>query len=118
MTSRSERALGAATVDLHLQPMPTAELRRFWREHVAPHWPRVHLMVRPGLDCYGMCRERGRDLQVVVRAGLPRCVAIETIIHEIAHATTWYLIGPEADTHGPEWGVAYARAYQVIMGAR
>lgn len=36
----------------------------------------------------------------------------ETLCHEWAHALTWDLPGPE---HGPQWGVAYAAAYSVLV---
>lgn len=47
-------------------------------------------------------------------------VAINTLIHEIAHARCWNHLHDSVDAetlmsicHGPEWGIAYAEAYRI-----
>lgn len=63
---------------------------------------------------YGHCNPTrdGKGFTITVVA--KRATANEmrdTIVHEWAHAMAW---GAETD-HGPEWGVAYARAYRATV---
>jgi hypothetical protein len=45
---------------------------------------------------------------------------LDLLIHEYAHALSWTHASDAKDTrwpdHGPLWGVAYARVYQVVSG--
>ncbi len=47
---------------------------------------------------------------------IPYRWAVDYLIHEQAHAITWFL--ERVDEHGPEWGLAYARCYCQIEGVR
>ena len=38
---------------------------------------------------------------------------IDTLLHEWSHAMTWF--GNDADPHGPEWGMMYARLYRTWL---
>jgi hypothetical protein len=40
----------------------------------------------------------------------------DTLIHEWAHALVSKAGGPLEDSHGPFWGVAYARCYRAVVG--
>jgi hypothetical protein len=54
------------------------------------------------------------QLTIKVRKGMcPRC-QIDTLLHEWAHALTWFGADAEYEDHGPEWGVAYARIYRLF----
>ena len=41
---------------------------------------------------------------------------IDTILHEWAHAMTWFGADANIEDHGPEWGVAYAKVYKAHTG--
>ncbi len=38
---------------------------------------------------------------------------IDTLLHEWSHAMTWF--GNDADPHGSEWGMMYARLYRTWL---
>lgn len=39
---------------------------------------------------------------------------LDTLIHEWAHALTWFGAETEIEDHGAEWGIAYARLYRTL----
>jgi len=69
-------------------------------------------------------RSRVRQLDIKYQGGceyVNHCFEIEvkkqclnlrmdTLLHEWAHALTWF--GNDADPHGPEWGLMYAKLYR------
>jgi len=62
---------------------------------------------------YRRVRVPGR-LQVVVDSGLDEAFQLRVLAHEWAHAVTWSL-PHEAGVHDAAWGVAYARAYRIVV---
>lgn len=56
--------------------------------------------------------------RITIQANLCRELRHEVLIHEYAHALSWTQDHPSFDDHGPEWGVAYAKCYQVAMDTR
>jgi len=75
--------------------------------------------------CLGHCCRRGSRFQICISRVLDEEAAIETLIHEWAHALAWnYSIDRLArakgisatdfdrESHGPAWGVAYSVVYQ------
>lgn len=70
-------------------------------------------------------RGRPRNYRIVIRTtvgdrgypGIRRATFTElrdSLIHEWAHAMSWTANAPGCGDHGPEWGVAYARAYNAV----
>jgi hypothetical protein len=57
---------------------------------------------------------RGR-FHIAIRPGLPRVVAIDTMIHELAHLDGIMAGALHHDDHGPIWGASYSHWYQIIM---
>lgn len=61
--------------------------------------------------------EQGGYFMIRILNSLGSERAIETLIHEWAHAMVWF--SPAAENsegdHHSEWGVAYARCYRVIF---
>jgi len=54
-------------------------------------------------------------LLIVVRKGMcPRC-QIDTLLHEWAHALTWFGAAAEYEDHSPEWGAAYANIVRLFQ---
>ena len=40
---------------------------------------------------------------------------VETLIHEWAHALTWFGAETHLDDHSAEWGITYARIYRTFI---
>jgi len=71
----------------------------------------------PGL--YGnttLIEQRGRDHHfcISLSSRLRGWFLVETLLHEWAHATSWYASLKEPN-HGSSWGVAYARLYSEMF---
>lgn len=65
----------------------------------------------------GRCYKTGRaEFLIQVSPKLKWSWAIETLLHEYAHAMTWPAAHREgyADEHPDEWGLAYARLYRAF----
>jgi Zn-dependent peptidase ImmA (M78 family) len=54
---------------------------------------------------------QNKHFKIRIDASMPEQMAIETLLHELAHAVCWESDENETD-HGPSWGVAYARVYR------
>lgn len=71
---------------------------------------------------YGDCGFRKEDGGFYIRIlkSLDEITAIETLIHEWAHAMTWFSVAAIAEEgdHNSEWGVAYARCYRTLYKDR
>ena len=62
-------------------------------------------------SAYGDCLKVGQNrFRVRISRSLDEDSAILNLMHEWAHVLNWPC--PFGD-HGPEWGVAYSRVYQV-----
>ncbi len=48
---------------------------------------------------------------IYVNKSLPNFVKLDTVIHEWAHALTWFGADQEED-HSDEWGLTYAKIYR------
>ena len=71
-----------------------------------------------GRPLYGDCgfHKSNETFSIRILKTLDEINAIETLIHEWAHAMTWFAlaaIASEGD-HNSEWGVAYARCYRAL----
>lgn len=90
---------------------------RILREEAPPLFP-VRVRRRRLETIWGQCRfvERGktRYFSISVESRVPEPLVVETLIHEWAHAIAWQL-GKTVEDHGPEWGVAYARLYRLVV---
>jgi len=56
------------------------------------------------------CTLRTRRFWIIVDSDRCMALRIDSLLHEWAHALTWW--GTDADDHGPEWGLTYARLYR------
>lgn len=53
-------------------------------------------------------------ITIVINDGPCWCCKIDSLIHEWAHAITWF--GSERDQEHPaEWGIAYAKIYSLFL---
>jgi len=63
----------------------------------------------------GCTYRHGKKLNIVINLRLNMYHAVETLIHEYAHARTWRherIEKIEKIHHGPDWGVSYAELWQ------
>lgn len=67
---------------------------------------------------YGLTswNEIGQRFDIALDPRQPFSTLLDTLIHEYAHAMTWNTQGEEQ--HGPAWGVAYAKCYNVSISVR
>ena len=56
---------------------------------------------------YGFCVKINRKQCFALR--------VETLIHEWAHALTWFGAETHLDDHSAEWGITYARIYRTFI---
>jgi len=68
---------------------------------------------RVDLSCDGKCTWTGKRYVVLIKRTIDYWRATDSLCHEWAHALSWTADGP--NEHGPEWGVAYARVYRVML---
>lgn len=64
-----------------------------------------------GLDGYCQLTKDGKFL-IKINKQLEEHEAIETFLHELAHACAW---DSSKDDHCDEWGKAYSRIYRVFL---
>lgn len=96
------------------------------RSRCGPALPVAVRIGRVRADLYGYCSRASRGFVIRLSNQLKEPEAIDMLVHEWAHALAWNLqhdrlvsdprITPdqfETATHGPDWGVAYSRAYVV-----
>ena len=100
------------------------------REHCPPAFPVVvrTSRLRPSLD--GYCRRRPNRFVLHLNSDLSQPAAVDTLIHEWAHARAWNLLLDaaaggfaegrvtrqefDALAHGPEFGAAYAEVWRAF----
>jgi hypothetical protein len=64
---------------------------------------------------YGRTHWAGQ-YEIEIEGRQPMQGILDTLIHEWAHAMVWDATeDPVYEGHGPLWGVAFARAYRVVM---
>lgn len=59
---------------------------------------------------HGHTTEQGRGMVITLEVALSYAETEDTLIHEWAHAFSGDF------SHGPQWGMAYARAYRAFHG--
>lgn len=94
------------------------EVLRELREMEPPLVP-VRVRRRKLKTLWGQCTLRWKGdkphyFSISVDSRIPEPLIVETLVHEWAHAVAWQE-GRNVDDHGPEWGVAYARLYQLVI---
>lgn len=60
----------------------------------------------------GECDLTGEQFRIRIAKEMQWSLRRDAIIHEHAHAVSWFNDAPEEDPHTAEWGVAYARIYR------
>ncbi len=68
--------------------------------------------VRTPKDIDGDCDHRPTYFYVRINRTLSEHEAIDTLLHEWAHALSWHTSG---DDHNVEWGKAYSRVYRIFL---
>ena len=65
-----------------------------------------------GAYCHGFCEldQEKQQFNIRISSELSEEIAVETLMHEWAHALSWHAGGSD---HSPAWGKAYARVYRV-----
>lgn len=63
-------------------------------------------------DLDGDCQLKNGKFLIRINKNLPEHEAIETFLHEYAHAHAW---DETKDDHSDEWGKAYSRLYRVFL---
>lgn len=61
----------------------------------------------------GDCQFKGTFFRIRINRTLPEHEAIETLLHEWAHALAWTRC--QYDQHCDEWGKAYSRVYRAFL---
>ena len=87
-------------------------------EYPTPH-PTFLTLVRKDMrrveeQVWGECYREGRRLHIEVTINQPWGIAVDTLLHEYAHALVWphaHLEDYQKD-HGSEWSLAYGRLYR------
>ncbi len=64
----------------------------------------------------GLCWWEGDHYVIVIEVRQDRAAIIDTLVHEWAHAMVWD--ATDEGHHDALWGVAYARAYRIVLEAR
>jgi hypothetical protein len=99
-----------------------AWIRQVWRKRVLPELKvpcSLHLSRSQSLSrCWGCAwRNEGNGrFHIAIKPGLPRPIALDTLIHELAHLDGIMAGAIKHDDHGPIWGVSYSHWYQIVMG--
>lgn len=90
------------------------KVMRRLRQELPTHIP-VVVRRRTGIarDSLGYCTRQEDHFCIVIDAKLSQVLALNVLVHEYAHALSWTPEHPSFEDHGPEWGVAYAKVYQV-----
>ena len=60
----------------------------------------------------GECRLENRKFYITINRQLDQWMAIETFLHEIAHALAW---NNKQDDHWYGWGIAFSKVYRVYL---
>lgn len=98
-------------------PAHAADVRQVFDDH-KHMWPDARLKLGNSADMgrtLGYCETgKRRTLTICVACDVPYTTALETLVHELAHASAWDI--DHDHDHGVHWGIEYARAYGAIMG--
>ena len=62
--------------------------------------------------------EEPPHFRIAISDTLPYQFQLWVLVHEWAHALAWHTEDhPHVEDHGPEFGLAYAKAYQVVFAS-
>lgn len=75
------------------------------------HVRRVQLQGEWG-HCWLRKRKHRKVFLIAIDSRMPDQLALETLVHEWAHALSWYEPGTD---HSVAWGRAYARCYRAVI---
>lgn len=64
------------------------------------------------VDLDGSCEKKDNFFLVKINKELTENVAIDVLIHEMAHVDSWDM---NADVHGRNWGLSYSRLYRLFL---
>jgi len=86
------------------------------RKTLKPKYP-VYIIRRKLKDGTGHCilhertKHRPKRFDIVICKTLQENTAVLLLVHEWAHTLTW----SEKPIHGPKWGVAYAKCWNMLV---
>jgi hypothetical protein len=84
--------------------------------------PKLPVRVRRvKIDNEGYCEKDENRFSIRIKKNLKESEAIDVLLHEWAHALSWKASFDRMSyerfcetIHGPEWGVAYSKVYQLF----
>lgn len=90
------------------------------KEHCPPKHPiSVRRVSLNGYD--GLCKKKDDEFSIKINRDLDEKTAIDTLLHEWAHARCWTdhhdamsMDEWEKNMHGDHWGLAYAEVYRIF----
>lgn len=90
------------------------------KEHCPPNYPiSVRRVSLKGYD--GLCKKKEGKFFIKINRDLNEKTAIDTLLHEWAHARCWTSVHDEMSVeefnrtvHGDHWGLAYAEVYRIF----
>lgn len=96
-------------------------LVKILKKYCSPAFPISVRRVNMGNSLDGDCHKYKKKFYIRINRDLDEYAAIETLMHEWAHARAWNHLLDEAETnehfesfsHDASWGVAYSEVYRV-----
>ncbi len=82
------------------------------------NFPAQHIICvrsKPMKKYQGTTRYSGKRFCIEINRKQCFLLRIDTLIHEWAHALTWFGAETHIDDHSSEWGLAYARIYRAYI---
>ena len=96
------------------------KLIRLLRKECPPAFPVYVRRVKMSESKDGDCAKTDSAFYININKCLSEAAAIDTLLHEWAHARAWNYIhdslnatGFEKVAHDPSWGVAYSEVYRI-----
>lgn len=94
---------------------------RLLRKKCPPAFPVQVRRVKMGTAKDGYCSKVNDKFQIRINKSLSEAAAIDTLLHEWAHARAWNHIHDSIDSdefekmaHDASWGVAYSEVYRIF----
>jgi len=84
-----------------------------WLRIQAPASSTVYVRRCTLTELCGNCSYNGIRFFIRINKKDPFRVQLDTLIHEWAHAISWFT--PGVEDHSGEWGLAYARIYSAFI---
>ena len=67
------------------------------------------------MEIHGVCCYEKKKFLITINRKKSFGLRIDTIIHEWAHALTWFGAETDVEEHSAEWGIQYAKIYRTFI---